>query len=164
MRVLGLDPGSRCMGVGLVEEHNQHLKLVLGKAIYLPTTLDLGQKMGFIFSHLIDIIDQYRPQVVAIEDVFLAKNARAALKLGQARGAALAACAWKQLPIFSYEPTKVKQSIVGAGRADKKQVAFMVQQLLGCKESWPLDVSDALAVAIAHLNAARFCSYVGRKV
>lgn len=152
MLVLGLDPGSRCTGIGLIAEESGVLKLVLAKALFVPKTKDLGSKLGFIFEKVSKIIEEYLPQEAAIEDVFFALNAKAALYLGQARGAAIAACASKKLPVFSYEPTKVKNSIVGVGRASKEQVAFMVRQMLNCKDSWPLDVSDALAVAIAHLN------------
>ena len=91
----------------------------------------------------------------AIENVFSGKSAASALKLGQARVAAIAACAACGLPVHSYEPTKIKQALVGAGRADKAQVSFMVGRLLNCKEVWSVDAGDALAVAICHLNSRR---------
>ncbi|SDO06360.1 Holliday junction endonuclease RuvC [Desulfonauticus submarinus] len=163
MLILGLDPGSRCMGIGLIEEQEAGLRLILAKAIYPPKGNDLGEKLGFIFKELVELIDTFQPKEVAIEDVFFATNARSALKLGQVRGAAVAACAWKNIPVFSYEPTKVKQSVVGVGRASKEQVSFMVKQILKVKDNWPLDVSDALAVAIAHLNTRRFNKMVQSK-
>ncbi|MDK2921056.1 MAG: crossover junction endodeoxyribonuclease RuvC [Desulfonauticus sp.] len=160
MLVLGLDPGSRCTGVGLVAEESGVLRLVLARALYLPQGKELDEKLGFLFEELIKIIDTYQPGEAAIEDVFFAANARSALRLGQARGAAITACAWKNLKVFSYEPTRVKNSIVGVGRASKEQVAFMVKQMLNSKASWPLDVSDALAVAITHLNARRLNTFL----
>ena len=102
------------------------------------------------------VIEKYQPHEAAIENVFVSTNTSSALKLGQARGAAIAACAVRDLPVSGYEPTKVKKSIVGAGRAEKSQVAFMVGRILGCKPDWAEDASDALAVAVCHLNMRRF--------
>jgi crossover junction endodeoxyribonuclease RuvC len=105
---------------------------------------------------LSEIIAQQGPLEAAVEDIFVAHNSASALKLGQARGAALVACATSSLPIFTYEATLVKKTIVGVGRAEKSQVAFMVGRLLGVKPYWASDSSDALAVAICHLNHSRW--------
>ena len=91
-----------------------------------------------------------------MEQVFTAKNAATALKLGQARGAAIAACAAYDLPVWDYEPTVIKKSLVGVGRADKEQVSFMVGRVLGVKPDWAVDTGDALAAAICHLTHRRF--------
>ncbi len=117
---------------------------------------DLGGRLGFIFEQLAEIITLKAPLVAAVEDIFVAHNTASALKLGQARGAALVACAASKLPIYTYEATLVKKTLVGVGRADKSQVAFMVGRLLGVKPYWSSDSSDALAVAICHLNHARW--------
>lgn len=123
---------------------------------------DLSERLGELFLRTGEILDEFLPDFAAIEDVFTAYNASSALKLGQARGAIIAACTSRGIPVHSCEPTMVKKSLVGAGRADKSQVAFMVGQLLGCKPDWAQDSSDALAVAIAFLNQQRM-SRLGAK-
>lgn len=157
MIVLGIDPGSRITGYGLIREVSGRLSLV--DAGTIRTTADAGMdvRLGQIFFGLVEIISQHRPANSAIENVFQARNPSSALKLGQARGVAIAACAQGRVPVFSYEPTMIKKSIVGVGRAEKSQVAFMVARLLGVsKPDWAVDASDALAVAICHVNQQRF--------
>jgi len=151
------------MGLGLVKEEGSRLELVLAKPIYPSSRHSLEQKLGYLFEQVGLVIESYQPQEAALEDVFFALNARSALKLGQARGAVIVACAAKNIPVYSYTPTQVKQSLVGAGRASKDQVQFMVKQLLQTKENWPLDVSDALAVAITHLNSRKLNRLVAKK-
>jgi crossover junction endodeoxyribonuclease RuvC len=154
--VLGLDPGSRCTGYGVVREKSGVLELVATGTIRPPADVDWAARLGHIFQALMDLILKHKPQEAAIENVFVSNNAASALKLGQARGAALVACAVNNLVTAEYEPTMVKKTLVGAGRADKQQVAFMVGQILGCKPTWAVDSSDALAVAICHLNQRRW--------
>jgi len=154
--VLGLDPGSRCTGFGLVHEVSGCLQLVEAGTIRPQADADLSQRLGSIFSGLSELIDRLKPSEAAVEDVFVARNSASALKLGQARGAALVACSEHHIPVWTYEPALVKKTLVGAGRADKRQVAFMVGQLLGRAPSWSQDSSDALAVAICHLNMRRY--------
>ncbi|MFP4070778.1 MAG: crossover junction endodeoxyribonuclease RuvC [Desulfovibrionales bacterium] len=159
--VLGLDPGSRCTGYGIVREAGGTVSLVDTGTIRLPAELDLGEKLGRIFTRVAELIQTFAPQESALEDVFMSKNAASALKLGQARGAALAACAVNGLHTATYTPAMVKKTLVGRGRADKGQVAFMVGQILGCPPNWAEDASDALAVAICHLNQRRWQKVVG---
>lgn len=159
--VLGLDPGSRCTGYGFVGEKSGQLILVEAGTIRPRPNKDLAQRLGDIFTKLVALIDKYCPDEAAVEDVFTAYNSSAALKLGQARGAILVACAHKHLPVSSYEPTMIKKSLVGGGRADKNQVAFMVGQLLNCKPHWAKDASDALAAAITHLNHRKLSRITG---
>lgn len=154
--VLGLDPGSRCTGYGLVRETSGYLRLVETGTIRPRAGGDLSQRLGSIFSKLGEIIERFRPDEAAAEDVFVARNSGSALKLGQARGAALVACSEHGVPVWTYEPTLVKKTLVGAGRADKHQVAFMVGRLLNRTPDWAQDSSDALAVAICHLNMRRY--------
>ncbi|SIN68750.1 crossover junction endodeoxyribonuclease RuvC [Halodesulfovibrio marinisediminis] len=159
-RVLGIDPGSRVMGWGVIEEISGVAKLVDCGAIR-ATDKDFARRMGVIFKELNAIVQLHKPTVAAVENVFTAQNPASALKLGQARGVALAACAANDIEVFSYEPTKIKQTIVGGGRAAKEQVAFMVAQILGVKKpSWALDTSDALAAAVCHLNTSRYSRYL----
>ncbi|MFO7817210.1 MAG: crossover junction endodeoxyribonuclease RuvC [Thermodesulfobacteriota bacterium] len=153
--VLGLDPGSRCTGVGIIREQSGSLELLFAGTVRPASGLDLSERLGQIFSQTGEIIDRFSPRQAAVEDVFTAYNASSALKLGQARGAVIVACVSRKIPVHSYEPTKVKLSLVGEGRASKDQVAFMVGQLLGKKPDWAQDASDALGVAIAHLNQQR---------
>ncbi len=154
--VLGLDPGSRVTGWGVVQEKSGQAKLVAQGTIRTPTQKSLSSRLGVIFEKMTELIKQYKPQEVAIENVFVGKHPQSALKLGQARGAALAACAIAGLCVAEYEPAKVKNALVGTGRAPKEQVAFMVAQILGVKNpDWAEDASDALAVAVSHLNHRR---------
>ena len=154
--VLGLDPGSRCTGYGLVSEESGCLRLVRTGTVRPQLDLPLSDRLGAIHNRLNRLIEEYKPDEAAVEDVFVSKNTSSALKLGQARGAALVACAGHNLPVFAYEPTLIKKTLAGAGRADKAQIAFMVGQLLGQRPNWSQDSSDALAAAICHLNMRRW--------
>jgi crossover junction endodeoxyribonuclease RuvC len=159
--VLGLDPGSRATGYGLVAETSGSLSLVAAGVIRGTSAEPMAERLFRIFSRLSELIAAHRPEVAAVEDVFVSANARSALILGQARGAALTACAAGGVPVEAYEPTYVKKSIVGVGRAEKSQVAFMVGRLLGEAKPLAVDASDALAVAICHLNERRFKRLAG---
>lgn len=162
MDALGIDPGSRRTGWGIVRESSGTLELVACGIIRSESdsaggTSDFSRRLARIYLELSAVIGAHMPDVAAIEQVFTARNAATALKLGQARGVAVAACAAHNLKIFDYEPTLVKKSLVGVGRADKEQVAFMVGRLLNARPAgWPLDTTDALGVAICHLNQRRF--------
>ncbi len=154
--IIGIDPGSTVTGWGIISETSGILGLVDCGAIKNPKA-DFNSRLSYIFHALSEICKSYQPQEAAIEQIFVAKNALSALKLGQARGIALACCMQYNIPVFDYEPTKVKQAVVGNGRADKTQVAFMVKTLLNQKELPKiLDTTDALAIAICHANSRRF--------
>ena len=156
MIVLGIDPGLRITGFGLIHEISGQLTLIDAGTIRTTADAKMDTRLGEIFFRLDEIITQHQPATSAIENVFQARNPASALKLGQARGVAIAACVQGRVPVFSYEPTMVKKSIVGVGRAEKNQVAFMVARLLGmAKAQWAVDASDALAVAICHVNQQR---------
>jgi len=115
-----------------------------------PKGLDFKDRIGFIFRGVCDVMDEFKPDAVALEDVFIAKNAQSALKLGHVRGAVMSAAAIRGLPLFEYTPTRVKQSVTGNGRAEKVQVQRMIQILLKLKEVPYEDAADALAIAITH--------------
>ena len=153
--VLGLDPGSRCTGYGVIQEKSGRLELLETGTIRPDVNKDLSNKLGYIFQELVKIIQCFEPREAAVEDVFVSYNSSSALKLGQARGAVLVACSHQNVEVTAYEPTFIKQSLVGAGRAEKSQVAFMVGRFLGMKPNWSKDSSDALAAAICHLNMRR---------
>ena len=154
--VIGIDPGSCNTGWGVVREASGVLQLVDCGVIRPSLTGEFASRLGFIFKELHQVLARLRPDEASVEQVFTAKNAATALKLGQARGAAIAACAAHDLPVRDYEPSVIKKSLVGVGGADKAQVSFMVGRVLGVKPDWAVDTGDALAAAICHLTHRRF--------
>ena len=160
--VIGLDPGSRVTGYGIVREISGQARLVKTGTIRTPVKKDMATRMGVIFEQLAALLTIHGPVEAALESVLVSKNPSRALKLGQARGAAMAACATHGLTVAEYEPSKVKKNLVGVGSAPKDQVAFMVAHCLGVKKpDWAEDASDALAVAICHLNERRMRKLTG---
>lgn len=153
MRILGVDPGSQKTGVGIIDVAGNHLTHVHHSVIRCGSG-EFSQRLNMLFSELTSIIEEFRPQQAAMEDVFVSKNVASALKLGQARGALIAACGNQGLDVTPYSPTKIKQSAVGFGKADKAQVQHMIKLLL--KPPLPLaeDAADALAVCICHAHHA----------
>lgn len=160
--VMGIDPGSQCLGWGVVQELSGVLTLVDCGAIR-PKGEDFTARIADLFVQLNYVVAKHAPHEAAIESVFQYKNPLSALKLGQARGVAVAACAANAVPVSDYEPTVIKKSLVGIGNAEKSQVAFMVGRLLNQKVDWGLDTSDALACAICHLNTRRITALTKRK-
>ncbi|GFK95086.1 Crossover junction endodeoxyribonuclease RuvC [Fundidesulfovibrio magnetotacticus] len=159
--VLGLDPGSRNTGFGIVREESGVLSLVDAGVIRVERLGDMDVRLGAIYEALAELLSRHKPGEAALEDVFVSRNPASALKLGQARGAAMAACAVAGVRVHAYEPSLVKKSLVGTGRAEKTQVAFMVAQVLGCRKPLAVDATDALAVAVCHLNQRRFRRLAG---
>ena len=156
MRVLGIDPGSLKSGYGLVDEQQGQLTVVDYGVIRTVPDTPLAQRLLLISTRLQELIARHAPDEVAVEDVFVAKNAQSSLKLGQARGAILLTVAQAGLPVAEYTPLEVKQSAVGYGRADKEQVQQMVKVLLRLKEiPTPDDAADALAIAICHHHSVK---------
>jgi len=155
MKVVGIDPGSHLTGYGLVEATGSAMRAVGFGVISAPRDAPLGERLSAIYSGLRRILAEHEPEQAAVEDVFHAKNARSALKLGQARGVALLAIEQAGLKVFEYPPATVKHSVAGNGRAAKEQVKKMVAFLLGMDAAkLPTDAADALAVAICHCNRA----------
>jgi crossover junction endodeoxyribonuclease RuvC len=153
VKVFGIDPGSARTGYGCVQSDGSRHRMIACGAITIPATHSFPQKLKIIHVELGALIVRHRPDVVAIENVFHAANARSALKLGHARGVAMLAAVEAGVPIVEYTPAEVKQSVVGYGRAEKAQVQSMVQLLLGlCDPPTPFDASDALAIAMCHLH------------
>ncbi len=151
IRILGIDPGSRYMGYGVIEQEGSRLKLVDANRLVLGNA-PFTERLLRIDSFLNEYLQQMQPDEAAFEGIFHQKYADAAIKLGHARGVAIVACARFGLPLFEYSPTDVKQSITSFGHAEKAQVAQMVRILLGVQNAWPVDASDALAIAICHAN------------
>lgn len=154
MRILGIDPGTRITGYGIIDQQGNRLRHVDNGAIYTQSSDELPKRLKKIHDGLCEIILQYRPDAVAIEQVFVAKNALSALKLGQARGAAIVAGVNADLPVSEYSALQVKSAVVGYGKAAKSQVQQMVKALMNLPEIAQEDASDALAVAICHAHSA----------
>jgi len=156
MRVLGIDCGGEYTGYGVVEMLlGRKLACLSCGAIKLSTRETLPVRLARIYSELGQIISDYQPDEVAIEDVFYALNAKSALKLGQVRGVAMLAAATAGLEVAEYSPLTIKSSVVGYGRAEKQQVQQMVVRLLDLSSKpEPMDASDALAIAICHLHTS----------
>ena len=149
--ILGVDPGSNVTGYGLISSNGEKDNLVESGIIQLAHNVSLPEKLKEIFEGLVKIIKESQPDQFAIEQAFYSKNARSALIMGEARGAAILAAAKSNLPVGEYSPKEVKCAIVGTGAASKSQVQFMVQKLLKLKElPQPPDAADALAVALCH--------------
>lgn len=150
--ILGVDPGSRKTGFGIINAiSGGRVEYVTSGVIRIPVT-DLPERLKVIFDALTELIEEYCPQEVAVEQVFMAKSAGSALKLGQARGAAIVAAVSQNLPVAEYEARKVKQSVVGNGAASKMQVQHMVKTLLRLPAAPQEDAADALAIALCHAN------------
>ena len=153
-RVLGLDPGSLRTGFGIVDCDGRGEVHVASGCVQVRGT-NMALRLHQIHRRLVELVEQYRPDEVAIERVFIHRNPDSALKLGQARGAALTAAVAGGASVFEYAPRAVKLAVVGHGGADKAQVAHMVKVLLSIGESVTTDVSDALAIALCHAHARR---------
>ena len=153
-RVLGIDPGSRRTGYGIVDAEGSG-RLVAEGTLHLGRSTALPERLGRIHQGIEALIAEHQPDEAAFEQVFVHRNADTALKLGQARGAALAACVNAGLAIAEYAPSHVKQAVVGTGRADKHQVGYMVRALLRLRTQPAEDAADALAIALCHAQHRR---------
>jgi crossover junction endodeoxyribonuclease RuvC len=154
MKILGIDPGSRITGYGIVVKEGNRLIHVDNGAIFTDPRMEFSVRLLTVFRGLTEVIDQFRPDAMAVENIFFATNVQSALKLGQARGAAIVAGGNAGLPVFEYTALQVKQAVVGHGRAAKEQVQQMVKVLLNLPETAQADASDALAVAVCHAHSA----------
>jgi crossover junction endodeoxyribonuclease RuvC len=150
--ILGVDPGSRKTGFGIIEVVGNRHNYVTSGVIRLPVQQELPERLNVIYQSLTAIIQQYSPQQVAVEQVFMAKNAGSALKLGQARGAAIVACVTEGLAVAEYSARQIKQAVVGTGAANKEQVQLMVKTLLKLPAMPQEDAADALGAAICHAH------------
>ncbi len=162
MRVLGVDPGTARMGWGVVEGEEAP-RLVAYGTLTTPAGRPLAERLHALYRDLQAVIAQHRPDTAALEELFFARNARTALAVGQARGAALVSLAAAGLPVYEYSPLEVKMAVTGYGGAEKAQVQEMVRALLSLPAvPRPDDAADALAVAICHLHSARLQNLLAR--
>lgn len=148
--ILGIDPGSIKTGYGALNVISNTFKHIDNGLIAPPKGMEFKERVAFIFKGVCDNIEEFKPDYLALEDIFISVNAQSALKLGHVRGAIICAAAVHGIPVFEYSPTRVKQSITGNGRAEKFQIQEMVRILLKLKEVPQEDAADALAVAITH--------------
>lgn len=151
MRILGIDPGSRLTGYGVIEKTARGYKYIASGCIRIEADY-FPDRLKQIFDGVLQLMETYQPQQMAIEEVFMHKNADSALKLGQARGAAICAVQTKDVPVFEYAARQIKQALVGKGNADKLQVQHMVKILLNIQGELQIDAGDALGICLCHAH------------
>lgn len=162
--VLGIDPGTATMGYGIVQNGGAHVKCLGYGAISTPAGLEPQIRLNDIYKRLTELLARYKPNVVAVEDIFYAKNQKTIIQVAAARGIALLAAAQSHKRVYSFTPLQVKQAVTGYGRADKKQVQQMVKTLLKLEEQpEPDDAADALAVAICCAHSLNSLITIGRQ-
>ncbi len=153
MRILGVDPGTISMGYGVIEAEKDEVSMVCCDTLSSPRRSPIGERLSFLYKELSEIIARYRPDAVAVEQPFVAKNVRTTLALGKAQAVAILAAANRGIPTYEYSPTQVKQRVANYGGSSKEQVQEMVRLQLGLAEiPQSNDAADALAVALCHLQ------------
>ncbi|MBB6099334.1 crossover junction endodeoxyribonuclease RuvC [Deinobacterium chartae] len=155
MIVLGIDPGLANLGLGVVVEEGRRSRHLYHDCIVTPASLILPERLGRLYDAVSSTLRTHRPEAVSLEDQYLRKQADVAFKVGQAVGVIQLACAQAGVPVFTYGPMQVKQALVGAGRAEKAQVIYMVKATLGLRELSTSHAADALALALTHLASRR---------
>lgn len=156
MRIIGIDPGSKITGYGVIEIDKNKLHHIDCGGIHIPAKKPLEYRLHFLHEKMTELLEKFAPDQAGIEDVFFAKNAKSSLMLGHVRGVVLLTMAQFSVPSSAYPPREVKKAITGYGAASKEQVQYMVKSLLGLTEEAFEDASDALAIAICHSNAMNF--------
>lgn len=156
MIILGIDPGTRKTGYGLVRKSGGRVCHVDNGLILPPAKADLPDRLAFIFEETRKLIARFCPEAVALEDLFVAKNARSSLKLGHARGVVMLAARMGDLPVYEYSPAEIKKAVAAYGQAAKEQMQKMVRLSLALPEVPAEDASDALAAALCHCQTIRF--------
>jgi crossover junction endodeoxyribonuclease RuvC len=164
MKTLGIDPGTAVMGYGLIESEGEELVPVDFGAIKVPELARTGERLSYLYENLIEIIRRHRPDAVAVEQPFIAKNVRSAMAIGRAQAIALLAAAGEGIPAFEYTPAQVKLRVANYGASSKEQVQEMVRLLLGLAEvPEPNDAADALAVAVCHVQEMHLNDLLGNR-
>lgn len=151
IRIIGIDPGSRITGYGVIDSDGRSSSHIASGAIKVVAE-SFPERLGIIFREVGEVLQIHHPEIMAIEKVFVSRSADSALKLGQARGAAICAGVTQDLPVAEYTPRGIKQAVVGNGGADKAQVQHMVKRLLGLSGNLQADAADALAIALCHAH------------
>ncbi len=156
MRVCGIDPGTIHTGFGVIDLDKGNHSLVFAETIHADQKKPLSERLGLIHRRLAVLLREWKPEVMAIENIFFYKDFKAAVKIGEARAAAMIAASDCGIPVIEYLPTRVKESICGNGRAAKTQVQYMVERILNVKASLDADSADAVAVALCHCFSLKF--------
>ncbi len=163
MRILGIDPGTITMGYGVIDSREDEITLVDFGALNSPPHSPMGERLSYLYKALVGIISRYRPDAMAVEQPFMARNVRSALAVGRAQAVAILAAANKGIPTYEYTPTQVKQRVANYGASSKEQIQEMVKLQLGLSEvPQPNDAADALAIAICHLRETHLDSLLAR--
>ncbi|MBO5416464.1 MAG: crossover junction endodeoxyribonuclease RuvC [Clostridia bacterium] len=165
MIILGIDPGLAIVGWGVINYRGSHFEVLGYGSIQTPAGMPTEQRLCAIYDDLKEIIEKYRPEQMAVEELFFNTNQTTGIRVAEARGVILLAATRLGVPVFEYTPLQVKQAVVGYGRAEKKQVITMVTTLLGLKKPpKPDDTADALAIAVchAHSGASRLAQYYNK--
>lgn len=155
-RVLGIDPGLLHTGWAIIDVNGSEIKYVASGVILPQTKINLAERLAFIFNNVSELCDTFHPDECSIEVIFVNKNGKTTLLLGHARAAAITAVAVKNIPVFEYEPNKVKKALTSAGHADKDQIYKMLSILLPDAHPKTADESDAIAIALTHANTSKF--------
>ena len=159
MRILGIDPGIAIVGYGVVDKEGNRYKTVAYDAVTTKAHTPLEDRLEKVYNGVCEIIKEYKPDAMSIEELFFNNNAKTALTVGQARGVIILAAVQNHIPVYEYTPLQVKQALTGYGRASKTQIQQMMKSMLGLTEvPKPDDVADALAIAVCHGNSMRFNS------
>lgn len=156
MRIAGVDPGTIRTGVAILDESAKDFTFVTARTIHAGESKSIAERLKIIYDDLIRVFRELRPDVVALENVFYQKDFKAAVKVGEARAAAMLAAAACNISVVEYPPARIKQSICGNGRATKEQIQYMVRHLLRVREPLGPDAADAVAVALCHLHSNKF--------
>ncbi len=156
MRIAGVDPGTIRTGVAILEESGKDFSFIEARTIHAKEEEPIAERLKIIYDHLVQVFQELAPDVVALENVFYQKDFKAAVKVGEARAAAMLAASTCHIPVVEYPPARIKQSICGNGRATKEQVQYMVRHLLRLREPLGPDAADAVAVAFCHLHSNQF--------
>jgi len=159
MRILGIDPGIAIVGYGVVDKEGNRYKTIAYDAVTTKAHTPLEDRLQKVYDGVCEIIKEYKPDAMSIEELFFNNNAKTALTVGQARGVIILAAVQNHIPVYEYTPLQVKQALTGYGRASKTQIQQMMKSMLGLTEvPKPDDVADALAIAVCHGNSMRFNS------
>ena len=156
-RIISVDPGLNNTGFGILDYKGSQIKVIAYGLVTPPAKESIPNRLEYLNSHMNDLIDKFNPQSMAIEDSFYSQNVKSAILLGQARGVLLLSAASRGIPSMVYAPKKVKQSVTGSGSATKKQVKYMVEKILNIdKPIKSLDITDALAIGLCHINQNKY--------
>ena len=164
MRILGIDPGTIVMGYGVIESRDEEATLIDCGVLTTKSRSPIGERLSYLYNELVQIVSKFQPDVVAIEQPFVAKNAKSALAIGRAQAVAILVAANRDIPVHEYTPTRIKQQVASYGASSKEQVQEMVRLQLGLSQApQPSDAADALAVALCHLGEIHFSNLLAEQ-